>query len=108
MCGKSDRGRSMSMDQIFLDRQLPRRQTVGVRVGDVVVGGGAPVVVQSMTNTDTADDDATVAPVAPQARAGSSILRVAVDRDESAEAVPTIRDRLARPGVEVPLVGDCH
>ena len=98
----------MSMDQNFLDRQLPRRQTVGVRVGDVVVGGGAPVVVQSMTNTDTADVDATVAQVAALHRAGSEIVRITVDRDESAAAVPRIRDRLARLGVEVPLVGDFH
>jgi (E)-4-hydroxy-3-methylbut-2-enyl-diphosphate synthase len=96
------------MDQIFLDRQLPRRQTVGVRVGDVTVGGGAPVVVQSMTNTDTADIDATVAQVAALHRAGSEIVRITVDRDESAAAVPKIRDRLARLGVHVPLIGDFH
>ena len=96
------------MDQLFLDRQLPRRQTVGVRVGDVTVGGGAPVVVQSMTNTDTADVDATVAQVAALHRAGSEIVRITVDRDEAAAAVPRIRDRLARLGVHVPLVGDFH
>jgi len=96
------------MEQLFLDRQLPRRQTVGVRVGDVTVGGGAPVVVQSMTNTDTADIDATVAQVAALHRAGSEIVRITVDRDESAAAVPRIRDRLARLGVHVPLVGDFH
>lgn len=96
------------MDTIFLDRQLPRRQTVGVPVGDVLVGGGAPVVVQSMTNTDTADVDSTVAQVAALHRAGSEIVRITVDRDESAAAVPRIRDRLARLGVHVPLVGDFH
>ena len=96
------------MDQLFLDRQLPRRQTVGVRVGDVTVGGGAPVVVQSMTNTDTADVDATVAQVAALHRAGSEIVRITVDRDEAAAAVPHIRDRLARLGTHVPLVGDFH
>ena len=92
----------------FLDRPLARRLTVGVRVGDVMVGGGAPVVVQSMTNTDTADVDSTVAQVAALHRAGSEIVRITVDRDESAAAVPHIRDRLARLGINVPLVGDFH
>jgi (E)-4-hydroxy-3-methylbut-2-enyl-diphosphate synthase len=81
---------------------------VGVRVGSVMVGGGAPVVVQSMTNTDTADADATVAQIAALARAGSEIVRITVDRDEAAAAVPKIRDRLHRLGVTVPLVGDFH
>ena len=94
--------------QPFLDRPLARHRTVGVRVGDVVVGGDAPVVVQSMTNTDTADIDATVAQVAALHRAGSEIVRITVDRDESAAAVPKIRDRLARLGIHVPLVGDFH
>ncbi len=94
--------------QPFLDRPLARHKTVGVRVGDVVVGGDAPVVVQSMTNTDTADIDSTVAQVAALHRAGSEIVRITVDRDESAAAVPRIRDRLARLGVDVPLVGDFH
>jgi (E)-4-hydroxy-3-methylbut-2-enyl-diphosphate synthase len=86
----------------------PRHRTVGVRVGSVMVGGGAPIVVQSMTNTDTADVDATVAQVAALARAGSEIVRITVDRDEAAAAVPKIRERLDRLGVEVPLVGDFH
>ena len=86
----------------------PRRQSVGVKVGDVLVGGGAPVVVQSMTNTDTADIDATVRQVMQLARAGSEIVRITVDRDESAAAVPHIRDRLAFMGYDVPLVGDFH
>ena len=86
----------------------PRHRTVGVRVGSVLVGGGAPVVVQSMTNTDTADVDATVAQVAALARAGSEIVRITVDRDEAAAAVPKIRERLDRLGVAVPLVGDFH
>jgi (E)-4-hydroxy-3-methylbut-2-enyl-diphosphate synthase len=85
-----------------------RRRSVGVNVGGVMVGGGAPVVVQSMTNTDTADIDQTVKQVAALARAGSEIVRVTVDRDESAAAVPHVRDRLARMGVTVPLVGDFH
>jgi len=85
-----------------------RRQSVGVNVGGVTVGGGAPVVVQSMTNTDTADIDATVKQVMQLARAGSEIVRITVDRDESAAAVPVIRDRLASMGYDVPLVGDFH
>ncbi|MEX6508244.1 flavodoxin-dependent (E)-4-hydroxy-3-methylbut-2-enyl-diphosphate synthase [Jiella sp. M17.18] len=87
---------------------LPRRRTVAVDVGGVRVGGDAPVVVQSMTNTDTADVDATVAQVAALARAGSEIVRITVDRDESAAAVPKVRERLDRLGVTVPLVGDFH
>ena len=86
----------------------PRHLTVPVRVGAVTVGGGTPVIVQSMTNTDTADIDGTVAQVAALARAGSEMVRITVDRDEAAAAVPHIRDRLARRGVTVPLVGDFH
>ena len=86
----------------------PRRQSVGVNVGGVMVGGGAPVVVQSMTNTDTADIEATVRQVAQLWRAGSEIVRITVDRDEAAAAVPHIRDRLAQRGITVPIVGDFH
>ncbi|BDA86244.1 4-hydroxy-3-methylbut-2-en-1-yl diphosphate synthase (flavodoxin) [Aureimonas sp. SA4125] len=86
----------------------PRRPTVGVDVGGILVGGPAPVVVQSMTNTDTADIDATVAQVAALARAGSEIVRITVDRNESAAAVPKVRERLDRLGITVPLVGDFH
>jgi (E)-4-hydroxy-3-methylbut-2-enyl-diphosphate synthase len=85
-----------------------RHSTIGVRVGSVMVGGGAPVVVQSMTNTDTADVDSTVAQVAALARAGSEIVRITVDRDEAAAGVPKIRERLDRLGINVPLVGDFH
>src|SRR4051794_26266936 len=85
-----------------------RHRTVGVRIGSVMVGGGAPIVVQSMTNTDTADVDATVAQVAALARAGSEIVRITVDRDAAAAAVPVIRERLDRAGVDVPLVGHFH
>ncbi len=92
----------------LLTEPLARRTTVGVNVGGVTVGGGAHVVVQSMTNTDTADIDATVAQVAALHRAGSEIVRITVDRDESAAAVPKIRERLERVGVFVPLVGDFH
>ena len=86
----------------------PRQPSVAVRIGAVVIGGGAPIVVQSMTNTDTADVDATVAQVAALARAGSEIVRITVDRDAAAAAVPVIRERLDRAGVDVPLVGDFH
>ena len=92
----------------YYSSPFQRRASVGVDVGGVMVGGTAPVVVQSMTNTDTADIDQTVAQVAALHRAGSEIVRITVDRDESAAAVPLIRDRLARLGVHVPLVGDFH
>ncbi len=85
-----------------------RRVSVPVQVGNVTVGGGAPIVVQSMTNTDTADFEKTVAQVADLFRAGSEIVRITVDRDEAAAAVPHIRDRLAKMGLNVPLVGDFH
>ena len=92
----------------YFSSPFPRRASVGVDVGGVTVGGGAPVVVQSMTNTDTADVDSTVRQVAALHRAGSEIVRITVDRDESAAAVPRIRERLERLGVHVPLVGDFH
>jgi (E)-4-hydroxy-3-methylbut-2-enyl-diphosphate synthase len=89
-----------------------RRQSVAVRVGAgpgaIVVGGGAPVVVQSMTNTDTADIEGTVKQVAALAQAGSELVRITVDRDEAAAAVPKIREKLDAMGVSVPLVGDFH
>ncbi|RWK50323.1 flavodoxin-dependent (E)-4-hydroxy-3-methylbut-2-enyl-diphosphate synthase [Mesorhizobium sp.] len=92
----------------YFSSPFPRRKSVGVDVGGVMVGGGAPVVVQSMTNTDTADVDQTVAQVAALHRAGSEIVRITVDRDESAAAVAAIRERLERLGINVPLVGDFH
>src|SRR5215210_8242037 len=85
-----------------------RRRSVPVQVGNVTVGGGAPVVVQSMTNTDTADIDGTVRQVAALAAAGSEIVRITVDRDEAAAAVPKIKERLLKIGCEVPIVGDFH
>jgi (E)-4-hydroxy-3-methylbut-2-enyl-diphosphate synthase len=85
-----------------------RHKTAAVDVGGVVVGGGAPIVVQSMTNTDTADVEGTARQVAALAAAGSELVRITVDRDEAAAAVPRIRDRLAQLGVNVPLVGDFH
>jgi (E)-4-hydroxy-3-methylbut-2-enyl-diphosphate synthase len=92
----------------YFSSPFPRRSSVGVDVGGVMVGGGAPVVVQSMTNTDTADIDQTVAQVAALAKAGSEIVRITVDRHESAAAVPHIRERLDRLGLGVPLIGDFH
>ncbi|MES0812795.1 flavodoxin-dependent (E)-4-hydroxy-3-methylbut-2-enyl-diphosphate synthase [Roseibium sp. SCPC15] len=89
-------------------KALPRRKSVGVPVGNVMVGGDAPIVVQSMTNTDTADADATVAQVAALARAGSEIVRITVDRPEAAAQVARIKERLDRIGINVPLVGDFH
>lgn len=85
-----------------------RRRSAAVTVGNVVVGGGAPIVVQSMTNTDTADIPGTVEQVAALARAGSEVVRVTVNNAEAAAAVPVIRDKLDQRGVNVPLVGDFH
>ncbi|HWP95027.1 MAG TPA: flavodoxin-dependent (E)-4-hydroxy-3-methylbut-2-enyl-diphosphate synthase [Gammaproteobacteria bacterium] len=87
---------------------VPRRKSVPVLVGHVRVGGDAPIVVQSMTNTDTADVAATVEQVAALARAGSELVRVTVNNDEAAAAVPHIRERLDRLGIDVPLIGDFH
>ncbi|MDA8637567.1 flavodoxin-dependent (E)-4-hydroxy-3-methylbut-2-enyl-diphosphate synthase [Rhodospirillales bacterium] len=84
-----------------------RRPATAVRVGDIVIGDG-PVVVQSMTNTDTADIQGTTQQVAALAAAGSEIVRITVDRDEAAKAVPHIRDALDKMGCDVPLVGDFH
>ena len=86
----------------------PRRVSIGVRVGSVAVGGGAPVVVQSMTNTDTADVAGTAKQVAELARAGSELVRITVNTPEAAAAVPKIRERLDMIGVGVPLIGDFH
>src|SRR5205809_4230834 len=88
--------------------QAARRRSVPVKVGHVTVGGDAPVVVQSMTNTDTADVDSTVRQVAALARAGSELVRITVDRDEAAAAVPKIKERLLKSGCDVPIVGDFH
>jgi (E)-4-hydroxy-3-methylbut-2-enyl-diphosphate synthase len=85
-----------------------RRATVTVPIGHVLLGGDHPVVVQSMTNTDTADVAATVEQVATLARAGSEIVRITVNNRAAAAAVPEIRDRLLDQGLDVPLVGDFH
>lgn len=86
----------------------PRHSTVPVSVGGVMIGGGAPIAVQSMTNTDTADIAGTIAQVAALARAGSELVRITVDRDEAAAAVPHIREGLLKRGITVPLIGDFH
>src|SRR5947208_12643088 len=85
-----------------------RHKTTQVMVGNVAVGGGAPIVVQSMTNTDTADVDGTIAQVAALSRAGSELVRITVDREEAAAAVPHIRDGLRKQGLTTPLIGDFH
>ena len=86
----------------------PRRKTVAVDIGGVIIGGSAPIAVQSMTNTDTADAQATAEQVIQLARAGSELVRITVDRDEAAAAVPHIRDMVEKAGVNVPLIGDFH
>src|SRR5262245_35913442 len=85
-----------------------RRRVIPVRIGTVTVGGDSPIVVQSMTNTDTADVESTVAQVAALARAGSELVRITVDRAEAAAAVPRIKERLDWLGVDAPLIGDFH
>ncbi len=85
-----------------------RHKSIAVDVGGVMVGGGAPIVVQSMTNTDSADVEGTARQVAALARAGSELVRITVDRDEAAAAVPHIKERLAKMGVSVPIIGDFH
>jgi (E)-4-hydroxy-3-methylbut-2-enyl-diphosphate synthase len=87
---------------------IERRPTSTVDVGGVAIGSGHPIVVQSMTNTDTADADATAIQVAQLAHAGSELVRITVNNDEAAQAVPIIRDKLDRLGVGVPLIGDFH
>lgn len=87
---------------------LPRRRSVGVPIGGVTIGGGAPVVVQSMTNTDTADIEKTVAQTRALADAGSEIVRITVNDDNAAAAVPHIREKLDAAGCPVPLCGDFH
>ncbi|MDR2690607.1 MAG: flavodoxin-dependent (E)-4-hydroxy-3-methylbut-2-enyl-diphosphate synthase [Azoarcus sp.] len=86
----------------------PRRATRSVRIGRVTVGAEAPIVVQAMTNTDTAAIDATVTQVAELARAGAELVRITVNNEEAARAVPHIRERLLAQGIDVPLVGDFH
>src|SRR5246127_4973301 len=88
--------------------EIHRRKTVTVKVGNVRVGSEAPVVVQSMTNTDTADISSTIQQVAALASAGSELVRVTVNNDDAAKAVPYIVDGLAKLGIHVPIIGDFH
>lgn len=87
---------------------LDRRNSVGVKIGSIVVGGCHPVVVQSMTNTDTADADATAIQVQQLAAAGSELVRITVNTEGAASKVATIREKLDAMGCRVPLVGDFH
>jgi (E)-4-hydroxy-3-methylbut-2-enyl-diphosphate synthase len=98
----------MTAPSTDIEIMAPRRHSVAVQVDRVTVGGDAPIVVQSMTNTDTADIESTTRQVAALAHAGSELVRITVDRDEAAAAVPKIKERLARMGVDVPLIGDFH
>ncbi|HEX4379659.1 MAG TPA: flavodoxin-dependent (E)-4-hydroxy-3-methylbut-2-enyl-diphosphate synthase, partial [Candidatus Acidoferrum sp.] len=86
----------------------PRRKTYGVKVGHVNVGGGAPIVVQSMTNTDTADIESTFKQTLELAEAGSEIVRWTVNVPEAAAAVPEIKKRLLAAGCNAPIIGDFH
>src|ERR1700756_2954999 len=112
MSPKPDIEAPMNKPEILPDTDIagprPRHTTTRVRCGDVAVGGGAPIVVQSMTNTDTADVNSTVEQVAALSRAGSELVRITVDREEAAAAVPHIRDALRKRGITTPLIGDFH
>src|SRR5579863_6942080 len=104
--------RSIDPATVLASGPAARRHSVGVKIGSgkgaITVGGGGPIIVQSMTNTDTADVEATVRQVAALARAGSELVRITVDRDEAAAAVPHIKERLLKMGVTAPIVGDFH
>ncbi len=91
-----------------MNTRVQRHQTVAVTIDDVMVGGDAPVVVQSMTNTDTADVEATTQQIVELSRAGSELVRITVNNADSAEAVPRIRDGLDALGINTPLIGDFH
>ncbi|MEL0019721.1 MAG: flavodoxin-dependent (E)-4-hydroxy-3-methylbut-2-enyl-diphosphate synthase [Rickettsiales bacterium] len=92
----------------LVSHAVERRKSIPVKVGSVTVGGNAPIVVQSMTNTDTADADGTADQIEALRRAGSELVRITVDREEAAQAVPYIKEKLLARGVDVPLVGDFH
>ena len=91
-----------------LPGSIPRRNAQAVRISNITVGGNAPIVIQSMTNTDTADIAATTEQVAALARAGSELVRITVNNEAAAAAVAEIRDRLAQQNINVPLIGDFH
>ena len=88
--------------------EIERRKSIGVHVGNVLVGGGSQIVVQSMTNTDTADIDDTAKQIIDLYDAGSELVRITVNNKEAAQAVPFIMDILDKKGVEVPVIGDFH
>ena len=88
--------------------KITRKNTQAVKIGNILMGGGAPIVVQSMTNTDTANAEATAEQVISLAKAGSEIVRITVNNDESAKAVPYIREKVEKAGLDVPLVGCFH
>ncbi|MBT5495009.1 MAG: flavodoxin-dependent (E)-4-hydroxy-3-methylbut-2-enyl-diphosphate synthase [Alphaproteobacteria bacterium] len=92
----------------LVSHSIQRRKSIAVKVGSVTVGGDAPIVVQSMTNTDTADADGTAAQIEALHRAGSELVRITVDREEAAQAVPYIKEKLLARGIDVPIVGDFH
>lgn len=87
---------------------IERRKSIQVMVGDVPIGGGAPIVVQSMTNTDTSDIDSTVEQIDHLYKAGSELVRITVNNDDAAKAVPHIKEKLLNRGVNVPIIGDFH
>src|SRR5213593_4741696 len=88
--------------------EIRRRNSVAVKIGDVTVGGNHPVVVQSMTNTDTADVASTITQCAALARAGSELVRVTVNTEAAAAAVPAIVEGLEKKGIHTPIIGDFH
>ena len=92
----------------LVSHSIQRRESIAVKVGSVTVGGDAPIVVQSMTNTDTADAEGTAEQIEALHRAGSELVRITVDREEAAQAVPYIKEKLLARGIEVPIVGDFH
>ncbi|RCL00903.1 MAG: (E)-4-hydroxy-3-methylbut-2-enyl-diphosphate synthase [Candidatus Tokpelaia sp. JSC189] len=98
----------MIRKEVYFSHPFARRRSIAVRVGNIMIGGAAPVAVQSMTNTDTADVDSTIRQIAALYHAGSELVRITVDRDESAAAVPHIREGLERLGINVPIIGDFH
>jgi (E)-4-hydroxy-3-methylbut-2-enyl-diphosphate synthase len=88
--------------------QIQRRRAVSVKIGSVVVGSDAPVVVQSMTNTDTADVESTIQQIAALARAGSELVRITVNNEAAAKSVPYIVEGIRAKGWETPIIGDFH
>ena len=87
---------------------LNRRKSIPVKVGNIIVGGNSPIIIQSMTNTDTADIDSTYKQILDLSNAGSEIVRVTVDREDSAKSLPYIKEKLLKVGCNVPIVGDFH